>query len=550
MATASVIEEANERECSVCHEEFREPKVLPCGHLLCRHCLLSWLQSQPQAHCPLCRCAIVEGEAGQGGASSVEDTVEGFPTDLAMAALVEAQRLLSKDHSCCVCEDVAATSLCLHCGDTLCKACTRVHGKLSMTKHHRVEDLTSLTAEQLTASRPSTCAAHPEETCKLFCPSHGLSVCLLCASSKHRGCPQLKDLQEKTEEARALLAEMAARLSAGEAEIDRAISELERHLHDTETRTKKSVAQMEADLDRLQAALNACRRRIGQLAEGATSDDREAVQDGKSFLLQKRSKLTSHKAVIERATGSKSGDVVNDMMTSMEQRIQELDCSATLPANAKVISKVSLVIDPGVVTRIEQDLAQLGQVNTIPAVFTAISNLHESFSFHDNHGKNIVLSNNKQTAERTRGNDHAIVMSRDPMQVGVLYEVQIDKWDDSCGARVHYHLVVGVVTQPPDTLTLSKWSGVLHPAAVLTYTAVKDSGPTAFKFSTIGSALKSLRAGSRVGVAVDSSHGLHLYVNGQDQGVFYTNLPQPCYALFDVSDYTRKITTLPLTKLA
>ncbi|XP_070200617.1 transcription intermediary factor 1-beta-like isoform X3 [Littorina saxatilis] len=497
MATASVIEEANERECSVCHEEFREPKVLPCGHLLCRHCLLSWLQSQPQAHCPLCRCAIVEGGAGQGGAgqggaSSVEDMVEGFPTDLAMAALVEAQRLLSKDHSCCVCEDVAATSLCLHCGDTLCMACKKAHGKLSALKHHRVEDLTSLTAEQLTASRPSTCAAHPEETCKLFCPSHGLSVCVLCASSKHRGCPQLKDLQEKTEEARALLAEMAARLSAGEAEIDRAISELERHLHDTETRTKKSVAQMEADLDRLQAALNACRRRIGQLAEGATSDDREAVQDGKSFLLQKRSKLTSHKAVIERATGSKKGDVVNDMMSSMEKRIQELDCSATLPANAKVISKVSLVIDPGVVTRIEQDLAQLGQVNTVPAVFTALSNLHESFSFHDNHGKNIVLSNNKQTAERTRDNAFAIVMSRDPMQVGVLYE----------------------------------------------------------KSSTIGSVLPSLRAGNRVGVAVDSSHGVHLYVDGKDQGVFSPDLPQPCYALFDVSDYTRKVTTLPLTKLA
>ncbi|XP_070200616.1 E3 ubiquitin-protein ligase TRIM56-like isoform X2 [Littorina saxatilis] len=549
MATASVIEESNERECSVCHEEFREPKILPCGHLLCRHCLLSWLQSQPQAHCPLCRCAIVEGGAGQGGASSVEDTVEGFPTDLAMAALVEAQRLLSKDHSCCVCEDVAATSLCLHCGDTLCKACKRAHGKLSMSKHHRVEDLTSLTAEQLTASRPSTCAAHPEETCKLFCPSHGLSVCLLCASSKHRGCPQLKDLQEKTEEARALLAEMAARLSAGEAEIDRAISELERHLHDTETRTKKSVAQMEADLDRLQAALNACRRRIGQLAEGATSDDREAVQDGKSFLLQKRSKLTSHKAVIERATGSKKGDVVNDMMSSMEQRIQELDCSATLPANAKVISKVSLVIDPGVVTRIEQDLAQLGQVNTVPAVFTAIS-LHGSFSFHDNHGKNIVLSNNKQTAERTRENAYAIVMSRDPMQVGVLYEVQIDKWDDSCGADIDESLILGVVTQRPDTLTLPKWSGELLPAAVVLSSRVIHCGSTAHKSSTIGSVLPSLRAGNRVGVAVDSSHGVHLYVDGKDQGVFSPDLPQPCYALFDVSDYTRKVTTLPLTKLA
>jgi hypothetical protein len=43
-----------------------------------------------------------------------------------------------------------------------------------------------------------------------------------------------------------------------------------------------------------------------------------------------------------------------------------------------------------------------------------------------------------------------------------------------------------------------------------------------------------LRVGSRVGVLVDGARSLHLYVDGEDQGVAATNLSQPCYPLFDL----------------
>ena len=56
MASASVCYKPNEtRECSVCHELFTEPKLLPCGHHLCRRCLVSWMKIQEEAHCPLCQ---------------------------------------------------------------------------------------------------------------------------------------------------------------------------------------------------------------------------------------------------------------------------------------------------------------------------------------------------------------------------------------------------------------------------------------------------------------------------------------------------------------
>ncbi|WP_419631127.1 RING finger domain-containing protein [Thiolapillus sp.] len=45
---------------------------LPCSHLLCRHCLISWLQSKAEANCPLCRCVIVDPEE-RTGVKSLED---------------------------------------------------------------------------------------------------------------------------------------------------------------------------------------------------------------------------------------------------------------------------------------------------------------------------------------------------------------------------------------------------------------------------------------------------------------------------------------------
>ena len=365
MATALVPVEPNEEECSVCHEQFTEPKLLPCGHLLCRHCLLSWLKSQAEAKCPLCRCAIVEPE--ERGSKSLEDIADGFPTDLAMAALVEADRLLNKGHNCCICEDAAATCLCLNCGDMFCHSCRKVHNKQSLSKHHNVEDLSSLTPDMIAVNRPATCAVHAEKTCELFCPTHDVSICQVCATSRHRSCPEVKDLEEKVEEARAVLAELAAMLSAGETELGTAISQLDQQLRETEKRTRAAIAEMEATCDRLESAIKACRRRLKELAETAVSDVKEAVHAGKTCLLQRRGKLTSHKRVVERVQETKSRDIVTEMTSVMKTRVHDLDFSVSLPADAKVVSMVTLVIDPEAVAAAERMLAELGQVKVVPA---------------------------------------------------------------------------------------------------------------------------------------------------------------------------------------
>ncbi|PVD22013.1 hypothetical protein C0Q70_17816 [Pomacea canaliculata] len=156
--SASMMAEAHDRECPVCTSDFTTPKILPCGHLLCRECLITWMDSKFDAGCPLCRCPIVEQSDG-----SSCDTVDALPTDFVMEALVESARVLSKDHLCCVCEDVRADFICLQCLDMMCTACTKAHRKFSGTRSHDVESVSTVTPERLAASRPALCADHGDK---------------------------------------------------------------------------------------------------------------------------------------------------------------------------------------------------------------------------------------------------------------------------------------------------------------------------------------------------------------------------------------------------
>nr|KAG5707953.1 hypothetical protein BaRGS_025091 [Batillaria attramentaria] len=441
MATAAASIEPKERECAVCHEDFTDPKILPCAHLICRDCLVTWLKSDNEDQCPLCRCAIVHPI--ERASKSCEDIADAFPTDLAMAALVESARILSKDHVCCVCVNVVATSICLHCGDLLCQSCTNAHAKLSMSRHHKVESLLSLTPERLSASRPASCSAHTDRAPELFCPTHGVSVCLLCAMSDHQDCRKEK-LEKKMDEARAILGDLVTTLSEGEKALERAINQLDQHLLNIDKITRATMADIDAACDRLESSVRTCRRRLKELAKAADADMKAEVHGGKAVLLEKRGKLTSHVRLAKRVQQTTPPSGVGEMTSTLQERVTGLDYSPTLPADVKSMTIRKLTIDSQAMTQIEKELDTLRQMKVTPVSL--------DFRFHTNHGKNIVLSDDQRSAERVRGDNDGIVLSSDPMMVNTLYEVQIvqkEKRDIQCRISP-----IGVTNEDPATFTL------------------------------------------------------------------------------------------------
>ncbi|XP_025080022.1 E3 ubiquitin-protein ligase TRIM33-like, partial [Pomacea canaliculata] len=215
---------AHERECAVCTNDFTTPKILPCGHLLCRQCVISWMDSKSDAGCPLCTCPIVEH---QGNSSQIAaDVVDALPTDSVLEAIVESASILVKDGMCTVCEDLKAEYICIQCLEKMCPSCRKIHKKMVATRSHDVESVSTVTPERLAASRPALCADHVTEKADFFCVDHNLVICTPCFSNKHRECLDVKSLDEKMKSAEDALGLLREKLLKAEDNLKQALHNL------------------------------------------------------------------------------------------------------------------------------------------------------------------------------------------------------------------------------------------------------------------------------------------------------------------------------------
>lgn len=533
MATEHSTSEGRELECPVCHEEFSVPKILPCAHLLCRDCLLTWLRADMHALCPMCRCAIVDPDndfrAKSQPGDHVTDQVDTLPTDLAMAAMVESAGVLCTEHVCCSCVNVPAASICLNCSDTLCQSCATAHGRLSVSRYHEVVELKSLTTARLASHRPATCPTHSVKPSELYCRTHGTIICHLCATEEHRECSEVTSLEKRLEEARAALADLSAKLRAGENDLEQAITRLDQQLEDSERRARAALNEIDEACDRLARSLEACRTRLKELVNHRQLNFKSRARQTRASLLEKRGKLTSHRRLVERSQTTAPRNDFCDVTSLLQTRVEGLFNRVGFLENLNIISMASLTIDPRGVVGIERQLTSLGE----PA----------GVRFHANHGTNIALSDDRQTAEKVRGDSHAIVMVTDPMGFDTLFEVRVDELETNTPCLMR----VGVVETHPSGLTLPWTAWEWEKAVVVSTWGVCSRGKRTD--NTVNQVLGSLYPGSRVGVLVDAARCLHLYVDGIDQGVAAFETPEMCYAMFELRGSCKKVIGLPVTHI-
>ncbi|XP_041520576.1 neuralized-like protein 4 isoform X1 [Microtus oregoni] len=160
-----------------------------------------------------------------------------------------------------------------------------------------------------------------------------------------------------------------------------------------------------------------------------------------------------------------------------------------------------------------------------------------ALEFLENHGKNILLSNGNRTATRVASYNQGIVVINQPLVPHLLVQVRIDflnrQWTSS--------LVLGVITCPPERLNFPASACALKRAAwLLRGRGVFHNGlKICEKF---GPNLDTCPEGTILGLRLDCSGGLHLHINGVDQGVAVPDVPQPCHALVDLYGQCEQVT--------
>ena len=178
-------------ECPICQEQFTEPRVLPCQHTFCLHCLGKIREHQSTTEsipCPVCRATYHLSTAG----------IDALPKNIFAANLIDIVRQddvqvqagsgasNTENRQLCTLEtdecSQPATVYCDICDVYMCEQCELSHKNSKFTRKHKTMAITQAT----TRDRKPFCSKHPSIPLDIFCKDCNLIICSSCLSD-HEG---------------------------------------------------------------------------------------------------------------------------------------------------------------------------------------------------------------------------------------------------------------------------------------------------------------------------------------------------------------------------
>ena len=178
-----------EVSCSVCMSTFTDPKILPCFHTFCLHCLTE-LQRTSGKHgeitCPECRRKFQVPGSGYP---------KDLPANFRMNSLLDVMAIQKCNVSgvkCGNCEKTSVQSFyCFQCCAFWCEDCSAAHNLIKANKTHRVLAIRDFQDKDIenVLKRAVYCQKkhHEKEELKFFCKQCEVSICNTCVVTFHEG---------------------------------------------------------------------------------------------------------------------------------------------------------------------------------------------------------------------------------------------------------------------------------------------------------------------------------------------------------------------------
>ncbi|XP_050417816.1 E3 ubiquitin-protein ligase TRIM33 [Patella vulgata] len=154
--------------CSICLNDYTEPKTIECGHEFCVKCLEDYVSKVGKDNrfpCPLCRKDVTIPDGGIKNLSSTG----------------KAEAVASKPCDVCISSPVAEFQ-CVNCDKCFCSSCKISHD-LFLSDHHVLGINETVKIQK---GRKTFCSRHKTEKLEFYCQDCCQIICKICMLSSHQ----------------------------------------------------------------------------------------------------------------------------------------------------------------------------------------------------------------------------------------------------------------------------------------------------------------------------------------------------------------------------
>ena len=278
-------------KCSICLEQFKTPRFLPCLHSFCHGCLTSYIQTSCRSkenpvgfQCPLCK------KFTPGPSTSVHpmEWSKHFPINQILSEFSNQNDLM-----CGACrrdgEGKGATDYCISCMEALCDNCSKYHKKNLASSNHKLCTVTDLQKRDVLTmvSLESKCLVHKDRPIELYCNDHEEPCCTMCVSTKHRKCDSVETIEEKAKKLRENKAYESLLVE---------VKETEKCLCTIKRKQEENISKFEDNSNKVREEINDLDRKIAQHIERLKNASLDQIsrltKEGKEAMTKKSEALS------------------------------------------------------------------------------------------------------------------------------------------------------------------------------------------------------------------------------------------------------------------
>ncbi|XP_070568699.1 tripartite motif-containing protein 2-like [Ptychodera flava] len=170
--------------CAICMERFKSPKILPCQHTFCEHCLTEWVKANNgQLICPTCKN---QWPLPSGGVPAI--TSNRFLNDL-LEVISDVNPGKVNEAVCDGCKK-EAKYWCGDCGGQFyCEACIKTHTAMKVCQDHApitIEEYNEkMSTQHFRMTKARFCPTHRSTKLEFYCDTCQVPICLKCIVVDH-----------------------------------------------------------------------------------------------------------------------------------------------------------------------------------------------------------------------------------------------------------------------------------------------------------------------------------------------------------------------------